>query len=517
MNYINLVGDSQFIDIQNNTDDGIATVNHLIGYTENLSLDGAEDYISFEVDPGGHVVTMQQDNIQSSIIDAINNISTEAFYQSDICNQLLDIEERIDNADASPGIMNVSVGFNLDIGGQDMYNEFMEACSYSNSINGNQESELRIFISCPTLNHTHEVSFLVPMQQIIYDLFQVEFSLGTACPSDTPIQIQGYINTPNGWTYIFGEFNGVAEDLRNDAILQLYTQKVLDYYNINIPFYSYSIPGVFAICAIPGHQHTVLIDYEDWKSECIGLGFIPIGFRVSAGYDIILQQYREIDLNIMGLALMTHISEAYGGPGDDFHNAFKWVPSSVSSFITSQNIDQAANTFDGLERTNIIKENSALYSNSGAELLIKDVENGVDLQTLAEYAGYTMIDPGRFNISTGTGWRHYAPTVGQLLLLTPYAGSIQEASNLFVQEWMNLGLRGDIDPYIDLSLIFNTYSGNRYVVTSNRHSSNYYWVLKFDLNTPYQFNKQERDYFSSNYTGMTYLPCFDSANIEVIC
>jgi hypothetical protein len=43
-----------------------------------------------------------------------------------------------------------------------------------------------------------------------------------------------------------------------------------------------------------------------------------------------------------------------------------------------------------------------------------------------------MIDPGRFNISTGTGWRHYAPTVGQLLLLTPYAGSIQEASNLFV-------------------------------------------------------------------------------------
>jgi hypothetical protein len=36
---------------------------------------------------------------------------------------------------------------------------------------------------------------------------------------------------------------------------------------------------------------------------------------------------------------MTHISEAYGGPNDDFHNAFKWVPSSVSSFITSQNID----------------------------------------------------------------------------------------------------------------------------------------------------------------------------------
>lgn len=540
-NYYNITNEDGNFDIHlmnespDNPDDNLWGLSHKDGLSETWLKEYPDEYSCFETDGYGHV-TGGVTNTMSTLLQNSYDKAVDAFYESDLYEELCNLEEMVDNipdGDVEP-IKQFPLTLNF-IGDDTVLNEFADAWD-------EYASTLNVYVSITGINESGEEivtgfgeqftdpgSFFRYGSYNIADVYLEEGLRGW--PNDKVIievSIEGYLP---GWRYLYSRQVLNAQQLYNGVTMDF---QIEFYPDINLWWYGDDVPGNFMICVPPGENTHILIDQFDEGS--ITGWLYPIGYRVYCGPtlddpDESIYGKREINVNFVALSqilfcrtadefMETHVNDN----GLNQYGVFCLYYEPIVAGDIINDIDDTRN-YKGLSSTasmldTIIYSNGqhiGLYGSNSpyiswwSDIVDEMINDAGDMGFILDSVSFEIGCIQKDNIYVV----HQIPTVAQVKLLQiSNEYSFMDAWYTFMRVWAHsYGVyslqRIDENSLSDrLDGSFNPYG---YYLTSSANPSYVPYLFNIDLsnNTP---NFIYNDEYSMNAAT---LPCFQLDQLSI--
>lgn len=506
MSYIEFNSGSEFIETINVQENGQVIINHnQVGLTDVVQSNDSGEYINItDIDNGGHVITAEVSNIYTDIISQGVESSYEAFYDSDVCEQLLNLEERIDNI----GDIQIEYvdGFNLVIsknfGGQGWEDD------WSALVQEYYQSDCQIIINVFTESGRGNTDIEIYSSDIYnYNPFLIE---GLLYENPIPVNEKVYIKVSinwdiPGWQHVEGEFCGIAGETFFN--LDLYggpTPSFIHYEN----FVSYrpGTTGIFYVCPTRTGDPVYLDIYEVANS-----GFFPdlypIGIYACEGpVDIfdLTKGYKEISINLIclceymngGLSSNMFPWDPYYANGDDLYE-MGYIKSKF--YLSSRD---AYYTYDGFERTqswiNVFGVDGFTYQSSSFNKI---------------FGTAYRFSQGDIELYQSQGY-NYVPTIGQIHIVFDYEGFRVQFMDAIEMFNVDSGWAWNGFPFGQNIINFNTHDEFMSSTPSPYELGEKVWISHYDdyYLSEYSLQTGKSDW-TTLYSQFPVLVCTDFPNV----